>query len=170
MDEQMLDWSRPGPEVPPPSNRRLNRRQISVGAGLVAGGALVGAVLAGTLSAGAATTTPSSAPSSSSSSSSGSSTAPGDGDHDGRHGLDLTGTVTAVGSSSVTIKTSSGTTVTYAVNRSSDIDKNGEAQLSSLVAGDAVRYSVASGSKTIDKLHAGDEAKDMPHTPPGSTG
>jgi len=43
-----------------------------------------------------------------------------------------------------------------------DIDKNGEAQLPSLVAGDAVRYSVNSGTTTIDKLHAGDETKNLP--------
>jgi hypothetical protein len=66
----------------------------------------------------------------------------------------------------VTIKTSSGTTV-YAVTASSDIDKNGEASLSQLKAGDAVRFSVTSPtSKQIDKLHAGDEAKDMPQGMP----
>ena len=91
----------------------------------------------------------------------------GPGGHGG--GLDLSGTVTAVGTSSVTIKTSSGTTA-YAVTASSDIDKNGEATLSQLKAGDAVRFSVTSStSKQIDKLHAGDEAKDMPQgAPPGA--
>jgi hypothetical protein len=82
------------------------------------------------------------------------------------------GTVTAVGSNSVTIKTSSGTT-TYGVTAASDIDKNGEAQLRDLKAGDAVRFTteMANGVTIIDKLHAGDEAKDRPAAPPsGSTG
>lgn len=81
--------------------------------------------------------------------------------HDGR-ALDLSGTVAAVGSGTVTIRTSTISTVVYTVAASSDIDKNGEAQLSSLVAGDVVRYSVNTGTTTIDKLHAGDEAKNFP--------
>ena len=83
-------------------------------------------------------------------------------EHHGGHALDLSGTVTAVGTGTVTIKTSTGSAVTYQVNSASDIDKNGEAQLSSLVAGDAVTYSVNTGTTTIDKLHAGDQAKDFP--------
>lgn len=82
------------------------------------------------------------------------------------------GTVTAVGSNSVTIKTSSGTS-TYGVTSASDIDKNGEAQLRDLKVGDAVRFTAetANGVTIIDKLHAGDEAKDRPAAPPsGSTG
>jgi hypothetical protein len=138
--------------------------------GLVAVGLVAGAVLAGAYGAQAATPTPSP------SSSPGSTAAdphPGDNgadgvpesqeSHDGRHGgaLDLSGTVTAVGSSSVTIKTSTGTTQ-YAVGSSSDIDKNGEGQLSDLVVGDTVTFSVDSAGKTIDKLHAGDETKNLP--------
>jgi hypothetical protein len=80
-------------------------------------------------------------------------------------GLDLAGTVSAVGSSTVTIKTSTGTT-TYGVDSASDIDKSGEAQLSSLAVGDAVHFSVRSGTTTIHKRHAGDESKDRP-TPDG---
>jgi hypothetical protein len=85
----------------------------------------------------------------------------GHGGHPG-HGLDLAGTVTAVGSATVTIKTGTTTTV-YAVTSSSDIDKNGEAVLSDLAAGDAVTFSVDdTNAKQIDKLHAGDETKDTP--------
>jgi hypothetical protein len=87
----------------------------------------------------------------------------------GAHGLPLTGTVTAVGTSSVTIKTSSGTTE-YAVDSKSDIDKNGEAKLSDLKVGDAVRFGTVTtnGKITIDKLHSGDEAKNRPQgAPPG---
>ena len=93
------------------------------------------------------------------------------GQHPSGFGLNLTGTVTSVGTSTVTIKTSSGAIKTYTVNASSDIDKNGEAQLSSLAVGDAVRYSVRTGTSTIDKLHAGNEAQDAPThgTPPGSS-
>ena len=89
------------------------------------------------------------------------------------------GTVTAVGSGDVTIKTSTATT-TYAVTSTSDIDKNGEAALSDLVVGDAVRFSTvtSNGTTSIDKLHAGNEQLDMPHgggpgpdggAPPSST-
>ncbi len=89
-------------------------------------------------------------------------------EHHGGQALDLAGTVTAVGSDTVTIATSTGPTVVYKTDGASDIDKNGEAQLASLAAGDAVRYSVKTGTTTIDKLHAGDEAKNAP-TRPGST-
>jgi hypothetical protein len=148
---------------------RKRRRGLIPAAALLAGGAVAGAVLAGTLSAGAATTpTPTAT--------SGTTTDPHPGDngadgipenqehHGGGHGLDLSGTVTAVGGDTVTIKTSTSTT-TYKVDSNSDIDKNGEAQLSSLAVGDAVRFSVGSGTKTIDKLHAGDETKDRPAAP-----
>jgi putative ribosome biogenesis GTPase RsgA len=79
--------------------------------------------------------------------------------------------VTAVGTSSVTIKTSSATT-TYQVDANSDIDKNGEATLKDLVVGDAVRFSVDSSNKTtIDKLHAGTESLDRPKgAPAGAPG
>jgi preprotein translocase subunit YajC len=89
----------------------------------------------------------------------------GAGDHG--HGLDLSGTVTAVGTSSVTIKTASGTS-TYAVTSTSDIDKDGESQLSKLAAGDAVRFSTTTSGTTvtIDKLHAGNEALNGPQGGP----
>jgi hypothetical protein len=83
--------------------------------------------------------------------------------------LDLSGTVCALGSDSVTIKTSSATTV-YTIDSASDVDKNGEAKLSDLSVGDAVRFSVRSGTTTIDKLHAGDEAQDRPAGGPGGGG
>ncbi len=161
------------------------RRKMLAGAGLAAGGALVGAVLAATLSASAATS-PGSSPSAPSASSTPGSAAsgsapsapgtpahcgmPGPQGHPGGFALSLRGTVTAVGAHTVTIKTSGGAVETYQVDSQSDIDKNGEAQLSSLAVGDAVRYSVRSGTSTIDKLHAGDEAKDAPHfgAPPGN--
>ena len=82
----------------------------------------------------------------------------GDGMH---HGLPLTGTVTSLGSNSVTIKVN-GADKTYAVTSTSDIDKNGEAKLSDLKAGDAVRFALMPDGKTIAVLHAGDEAKDRP--------
>ena len=77
------------------------------------------------------------------------------------------GTVTAVGTSSVTI----GTTV-YAVDSNSDIDKNGESTLSALAVGDAVRFSTVTnnGVVTIAILHAGSEALDMPSGNPPTGG
>jgi Cu/Ag efflux protein CusF len=83
-------------------------------------------------------------------------------------GLDQSGTVTAVTSNSVTIKTSTGTK-TYTVNSESDIDKNGEATISDIKVGDAVTFSTttANGQTVIDKLHAGNEALDRP---PGGHG
>ncbi|MGB9377744.1 MAG: hypothetical protein WCB04_09560 [Mycobacteriales bacterium] len=137
---------------------------------LVAGGLVAGAVLAGTVAAQAA---PSATPSAASSSAT--DPHPGDNGADGvqeaqehhgpHHGLALSGTVKAVGTNTVTIQTTSGTTV-YSVVSSSDIDKNGEAKLSSLVVGDKVMFSVDSTkTKQIDKLHAGDEAKNMPMRP-----
>ncbi len=132
--------------------------------GLLGAGALVGGILASTLTAGAA-------PSPSPSPGHNAPGVPGGPDFrgpgvrgPGMHMLDHTGTVTAVGASSVTIKESSGTT-TYAVDANSDIDKNGEAKLSDLKAGDGVRFSVVtvSGKKTIGILHSGDEALNRPH-------
>jgi len=139
-----------------------------VAAGLVAGGVLVS-----TLTAQAASPTPTPT-STSSSGSSAEDPHPGDNGADGipesqeHHGagrggfgLSLSGTVAAVGTSTVTIKTSAGTNV-YSVTGASDIDKNGEASLSALKVGDAVRFSVeGSNGKQIDKLHAGNEALNM---------
>jgi hypothetical protein len=148
--------------------------KISLGAaGLVAG-----AVLASTVGAQAATTTPSPALTTSSSSTA-ADPHPGDNGadgvpeaqehHGGRGRLDLSGTVTAVGASSVTIKTGTATTQ-YAVTSASDIDKNGEATLKDVTVGDAVTFSVDnSNAKQIDKLHAGDEAKNMPTAPSSSS-
>src|SRR5436305_9138096 len=103
-------------------DKHKRRRGLIPAAGLLAGGAVAGAVLAGTLSAGAATTPSPAAPNSTA------TTDPHPGDngadgipeteehHGGGHGLNLSGTVTAVdvSGSTVTIKTSSGTT-TYKV-------------------------------------------------------
>jgi Cu/Ag efflux protein CusF len=88
--------------------------------------------------------------------------------HGGHGGLKQSGTVTAVGSSSVTIKTTSGTT-TYQVTANSDIDKDGEAKLSDLKVGDAVRFSstTVNGQQVIIVLHAGNEALNRPSRPGG---
>jgi hypothetical protein len=152
---------------------QLNSRLAKIGyagAGLVAG-----ALLATTLGAQAATTSPS--VSTTTSSTTTADPHPGDngadgvpeanevhGGHDGGHGgaLALSGTVTAVSASSVTIKTSTATTA-YSVTSASDIDKNGEATASALIVGDKVTFSVdGTNARQIDKLRAGDEAKNMP--------
>lgn len=142
------------------------------------GGLIAGGVLATTVGAQAATT-----PSTGNSTSSSSTAAdphPGDKGadgvpeaqevHDGHGGvLDKSGTVTAVGSASITIRTSS-STATYVVASATDIDKNGEASLSAIAVGDKVTFSVdTTNAKQIDKLHAGDESKNMPAPPSGST-
>jgi len=50
------------------------------------------------------------------------------------------------------------------------VDKNGEAALKDLAVGDAVTFSVDStNAKQIDKLHAGDQTKDMPAAPGSSS-
>jgi hypothetical protein len=88
------------------------------------------------------------------------------------YGLGQSGTVTAVGSASVTITSSSGAATTYAVGANSDIDKNGEAVLSSLAIGDKVTFDyVTSGTtKTIAHLHAGNQALDKPTADGGGAG
>ncbi len=167
-------WDTATPPSPPssesPTNQAPQRRRFGKAAGLLGAGVLAGAILGGTLSATAASPSPSPSPGGSAGTT---QTAPdNDGDgHGFRHGgaLDQTGTVTAVGSASVTIKTSSSTTE-YAVTSDSDIDKNGEAQLSDLKVGDTVTFNTTTvnGKATIDKLHSGDETLNMPHGRHGS--
>ncbi|MDP9094768.1 MAG: hypothetical protein M3N95_17975 [Actinomycetota bacterium] len=138
---------------------------------LIGGGIAAGAIGATALGASAATsTTGSTAAVYNASMGSNAAAAPGGtaapGGPGGYQVPQLSGTVTAVGSASVTIRTSTATT-TYQVTSASDIDKNGEAQLSNLVVGDAVTFNVMPNSaSTINKLHAGDEAKDRPVGPP----
>ena len=157
------EWTPPPADDPAASTAPVRRRRgLVVGVALVGTGAVAGAIIGTTFLSGAATSSPTPG--------TGSATSQPAGHGPGRGmGLGLSGTVTAVGSSTVTIKTGTATT-TYKVDGNSDIDKNGEAQLSSLKVGDAVRFSVSSGN-VIDKLHAGDEALDRPQGPPrGDTG
>jgi hypothetical protein len=166
--------SKGDPDVPAAHARPAWHRWAAP-VGLLAAGGLVGGVLAATLTAGA-DTSPKPAPG---------AAAPGYGQGygfggpahgdgpgrpgaPGRHGLDQAGTVTAVGTDSVTIKTSAATTK-YAVTSMSDIDKNGEAKLSDLKVGDAVHFNAATigGKPTIVVLHAGNEALNRPQHGPG---
>jgi hypothetical protein len=86
----------------------------------------------------------------------------------------ISGTVTAVGSSSVTVKSSSGT-ATYAVTSSSEIVRNGQAvSLTAIKAGDAAFVHVypSNGTMTVERLFAGTNASAAqagPGAPPGST-
>ncbi len=147
-----------------------NKPKLWASAGLLTVGLGSGIYLGGTLTSGAATPS-----STSSTSSTGTPPSPGGSDSSSRPsgtapapGLPDSGTVTAVGSDSVTIDGK-----TYAVTSSSDIDKNGEATLSDLAVGDKVTFSTVSSASTptIDKLHAGNEALDRPSGPPsGSAG
>jgi hypothetical protein len=135
-----------------------------LGAGLSANAATPSTSTAGTSSASTGT-------SSGASTGTSSSTAPTPGAATGTPpGLPLSGTVTALGASTVTIGTTS-----YPVTSTTDIDKNGEAALSSLAVGDSVTFStVTSGGVTsIDKLHAGSETLDRPaagSAPPANGG
>jgi hypothetical protein len=133
--------------------------------GLVGGVAAGAAITWGVVGANAASTTSgaTTAPAASTSTSSVQAPPAGFRDHGRGGGLDSSGAVTAVGASSVTIKTSAGSK-TYKVTSSSDIDKNGEAELSDLKAGDAVRFdtTTVNGAAVIDHLHAGNEALDRP--------
>ena len=157
-----------------PQGRRRVSKGLAVGLMLSAlaggGGILASGLTANPATAATATTsgstTSGSTPSGSTASGSATSAPPSGTPATTSPGLPLSGTVTAVGASTVTI----GTT-TYTVGTTSDIDKNGESTLSSLAVGDAVTFSTAtSGSVTsIDKLHAGSETLDRPTgggTPP----
>ena len=161
-------------EAGPGGRRRLNKAIVSglalLGVGGVAGGVASMALSSGAATAATTTTAPASSGTSGSgstgSSSNGSSTSvvpppggQGAGAPPGRAALPLHGTVTAVGASSVTIKTTSGTE-TYAVTSSSAIDKNGNTTLSALAVGDDVAFSTVTtdGTTAIDRLVAGNMA------------
>src|SRR5438270_4251908 len=131
-------------------------RTTAQAAGLLVAGAVAGAVLAVTFTAGASSPA-AGTPGPTSYAASG----PGAHEGPGRFRPIENGTVTAVGTKSVTIKSSSGTK-TYAVDANSDIDKNGEGKLSDLKAGDTVHFAVRPGTSTIGVLHAGDEALNRP--------
>jgi hypothetical protein len=139
------------------------RRTAWQAAGLVVVGAVAGGVLATQVAASASSGTPTATTAAYGEAPGAAPFAPGP--HRG-FGLPQSGTVTAVGSNSVTIQTSNGTH-TYAVDGRSDIDKNGEAALKDLVKGDKVRFALRPGTSTIAVLHAGDEAKDAPGMGPG---
>ena len=143
-----------------------NSRRTSIqAAGLVLAGAVAGGVLAASVGAFANSAAPTASGYGVQPPASYAATGPdGQGRPDGWRGprpAMQAGTVTAVGTNSVDIKTAAGTK-TYAVDADSDIDKNGEAKVSDLKAGDAVHFAVRPGSSTIAVLHAGDEAKNMP--------
>jgi hypothetical protein len=152
--DKMTDsnWVQPPPPEPSPRGR-AGMAVLGAVAGVAAGAAITWGVVSAN-----ATTTPATVANSGGAAS---AVRPGFPDHGGA--LGSSGTVTAVGASSVTIKTSSGTK-TYKVTSSSDIDKNGESQLSDLKVGDAVRFDTdtVSGATVIDHLHAGKEALDRP--------
>ena len=149
-----------------------SRRSAAQAGAMVLVGAVGGAVVAATYGASASSTAGTSGAASYAAGpggvGSGSAAAPPFAAGPRHRGLPLSGTVSSVGSDSVTI-TVNGAAKTYAVTGNSDIDKNGEAKLSDLVKGDAVRFALLPDGKTIAVLHAGDEAKDRPAgAPPGA--
>jgi hypothetical protein len=139
-----------------------NSRRSSVqAAGLLLAGAVAGGVLAASVAASADSAAPAATGGSGGPPPVAAYAATGpDGQRGPRPPLQA-GTVAAVGTASVGIKTAAGTK-TYAVDADSDIDKNGEAKLSDLKVGDAVHFAVRPGTSTIAVLHAGDEARKGP--------
>lgn len=155
--------------MPALQNLRTKPR-IWLSAGLLATGLAAGAVLGLTMTAGASTATSTSSSTAAAppgtTAVAGGSSAPAQTPPSGT--LPKSGTVTAVGSASVTIDGTS-----YAVTSTSDIDKNGESTLSALAVGDSVTFRLDSSASTptIDKLHAGNEALDRPTgAPPRGAG
>ncbi|HEV2361976.1 MAG TPA: hypothetical protein VGS21_09765 [Acidimicrobiales bacterium] len=155
--------------------KRRRLRAVAGGLALLGAGAVAGGLLA-TESVATAASTGSTAATAAASNTSSSATTPGlpampPGPRGPRPPKPVAGTVTAVGSSSVTIKSGS-TTKTYSVTSKSDIDKNGEAKLSDLKAGDKVMFSpiTVKGVATIAVLHAGNLALDGPPGPGGPGG
>jgi hypothetical protein len=97
-------------------------------------------------------------------------TLPGGGGMDGEQRLE--GTLTAVGSSSVTVKTTSGTS-TYTVTASSQLVRNGEsATLAELMTGDPVLLHVypVNGKTVVERLFAGTMARGSFPGGPGAPG
>jgi len=146
------------------SDQLRTKPKLWLSAGLVAVGLAGGAILGATMSASASTGT--TQPSNSGGSTSPSSTSTPSSPDTHPHGGDLTnsGTVTAVGSNSVTIDGK-----TYVVGSNSDIDKNGESSVSNLAVGDKVIFSTdtSASTPTIDKLHTGNESLNRPAGRPG---
>ena len=162
--------------------RRLHKAWIS-GLAFLAVGAVAGGIASTAISASATTTATATTGNAGSGGTSppantgtGTGTAPGGGPPargapPGGAALPLHGTVTAVGASSVTIKTSSGTT-TYPVTDSSAIEKNGKTTVSALAVGDTVAFSTVTtdGTSAIDKLVAGTMAGGCLHGAAQGTG
>lgn len=133
-----------------PASRR--RRQVTA-VSLVGAGVVTGGILAGTLSAGASTSGSAKAAPAASWSTSPSTAEPmPDGPHGGMGRLAQTGTVTAVGASSVTVRTATATT-TFQVTSASTVVKNGAAGLAGVKVGDTVRFgTTTTGGTTIAVL------------------
>jgi hypothetical protein len=157
----------PSPEAPPGPT---SRRTIVTGAALVLAGAAVGAVVVTATSNGSSTNAAPVAnigpvpggpvpggPAPGGQVPGGQApAAPGPGGLDGEQ--HLTGTLTAVGASTVTVRTSGGT-ATYAITSTAEIVRDGAvARLSQLRAGDAVFvhvYPAGSGARlTVERLFA----------------
>ncbi len=122
---------------------------MSLKLGLLGAGVVAGAVVAGTMTAGAATN-PSATPSSESAASGyGGGYGPaGAGKPHGEHKALTTGTVKAVGASSITV-TVSGADKTYAVNADTRYFRAGPATLSDIKVGDTVRFATSADGKTL---------------------
>ena len=178
MTETETDWlSEPAndevaSDLTPASTAPTGRRTLAVRAGLLAAGVVVGGIVVTTVHHGTTSTT---SPTSFGVPQGGTGQfAPQGGPPGGFSGgfggggLDgeqrLSGTLVSVGSSTVTVRTSSGT-ATYAVTSSTEIVRNGQVvSVGALKAGDPVLVHVypsgASSRLTVERLFAGSSAQD----------
>jgi hypothetical protein len=171
------------------SDGRPPRRLLAIRTGLVAAGAVIGGLVVAAVSHGSSTSiTPTAAVGSQGSGLTGNAplgggppagglqgSVPGGAPFGRRAGEQhLSGTLVSVGSSSVTVRTSSGT-ATYTVTSATEIVRNGRVvTLSALRAGDPVFvhvYPGGSGSRLlVERLFAGTSAAAGPLGAPGSAG
>jgi len=129
-----------------------HRRGTVTAIALIAGGALAGGILASTVGASASSSTPAAEAAVSSPAPGASSPAPGKGNKPNFAARlkQLTGTVTAVGSDTIGIKTSTATT-TYSVTSTSriSINESGPGALSGVKVGDTVFFSTTTDGGTV---------------------
>jgi hypothetical protein len=166
------------PDTRPEQTTRRRTKAVATAAGLLCVGALAGAMASAATTAGATTTTSGTTPTTGlappTAGTSNANPPKGTGPAGACVALPMSGTITAVGTSSVSIDTGA-TTTTYAVTNTSAIEKDGKATLGALAVGDTVHFStVTSGGVTaIGTLIDGPPPKGAlggPGAPPGAGG
>ena len=144
MEDQWLTGTTPEHESPQTPTERRSRTPMALKLGLLGAGVVAGAVVAGTMTAGAAT--PTTAPSSAAA---GYGYGPaGSGGPRGEHKALTSGTVKAVGASSITV-TVNGADKVYTVNADTRYFRAGPATLSDIKVGDTVHFATSADGKTL---------------------